>query len=133
MTIRKSMTDVAYTILKTSNEQKPFDILWKDISQELGFSEAQAHAKIAVLYTQLITDGRFITIGENIWDLRERTTFDKIHVDMNDVYGDDDEIDLYDEDAEDSDLYDDDEEEEEESEDEDDEEAKKEKEKREEY
>lgn len=128
MAIKKSMTDIAYTILKTSKEQKAFDFLWKGITQELGFSEEQARSKIAFLYTQLITDGRFITVGENIWDLRERTTFDKLHIDMNDVYGDDEEeIGIYDEDAEEGELY------EEEEEEEEDEEEKKEKEKQEEY
>ena len=33
-------------------------------------------------------DGRFVTLGENQWDLRSRHTFDKVHIDMRDVYSD---------------------------------------------
>ena len=68
--------------------------------------------------------GRFVTLGENTWDLRSRHTFDKVHIDMNDVYSDvdseseelivDDDMsdDEYDEERNnDSDSYDDDEEE----------------------
>ena len=33
-------------------------------------------------------DGRFITTGENRWDLRERHKFEDVHIDMNDIYAD---------------------------------------------
>ena len=33
-------------------------------------------------------DGRFVTLGENQWDLRSSHTFDKVHIDMKDVYSD---------------------------------------------
>ena len=42
-------------------------------------------------------DGRFVTLGENIWDLRSRHTFDKVHIDMKDVYSD---VETEDEDSE---------------------------------
>ena len=29
-----------------------------------------------------------LTLGENKWDLRSRHTFDKVHIDMKDVYSD---------------------------------------------
>ena len=36
-------------------------------------------------------DGRFITVGENNWDLRSRHTFSEVHIDMNDIYADEEE------------------------------------------
>ena len=33
-------------------------------------------------------DGSFVTLGENLWDLRSSHTFDKVHIDMKDVYSD---------------------------------------------
>ena len=33
----------------------------------------------------------FITVGENNWDLRSRHKFDEVHIDMNDIYTDEDE------------------------------------------
>ena len=38
----------------------------------------------------MMLDGRFVTLGENEWDLRSRHTFDKVHIDMKDVYNEDD-------------------------------------------
>ena len=42
-------------------------------------------------------DGRFVTLGENKWDLRSRHTFDKTHIDMKDVYS---EVEISDDDVE---------------------------------
>ena len=33
-------------------------------------------------------DGRFVNLGDNQWDLRTNQTYDKVHIDMNDVYSD---------------------------------------------
>ena len=65
-----------------------FNKLWQEVSQIQGFSEEEANAKIGKFYTNLSLDGRFITLGENTWDLRERYVFEKVHIDMNDVYRD---------------------------------------------
>ena len=45
----------------------------------------------------MMLDGRFVTLGENEWDLRSRHTFDKVHIDMKDVYSD---VDTVEDDAE---------------------------------
>ena len=42
-------------------------------------------------------DGRFVTLGENEWDLRVRHKFEKVHIDMSEVYSD---VETYDEDSE---------------------------------
>ena len=111
MSIKRSMTDVAFQLLETKNDQMSFDVLWKEICSELGFSQEQARTKIAIFYTQLIIDGRFVTLGENVWDLRKRCTFDKVHIDMNDVYVDDeDEAVVYDDEAEEGAVFEDEEE-----------------------
>ena len=39
-------------------------------------------------YTHLLLDGRFVTLCENMWDLRDRQPYDKIHIDLNAVYAD---------------------------------------------
>ena len=47
-----------------------------------------SYKDISFFYTNLTLDGRFVNVGENKWNLRERVTFDKIHVDMNEFYAD---------------------------------------------
>ena len=85
----KSNLDVAYELV--SNKRKPVDFskLWEEVSQIQGLSEEEAKSKASKFYTALSLDGRFITLGENTWDLRSRYTFDKVHIDMNEVYADD--------------------------------------------
>ena len=51
-------------------------------------SEEDAAKKAGQFFTNMMLDGRFVTLGENEWDLRERHTFDKVHIDMKDVYSD---------------------------------------------
>ena len=46
---------------------------------------------ISFFYTNLTLDGRFVNVGDNKWNLRERVTFDKVHIDMNEIYVDDEE------------------------------------------
>ena len=43
-------------------------------------------------------DGRFVTLGENQWDLRVRHKYESVHIDMSEVYSD---VETYDEDVED--------------------------------
>lgn len=88
---RKSMIQTAYDLMKKKKKPISFDRLWTETSQLLGLSEEEADEYIAEFYTELTLDGRIVTLGENVWDLRERNTFDKVHIDMNDVYAEDEE------------------------------------------
>ena len=60
----------------------------------------------SLFYTNITLDGRFITVGENRWDLRSRHKFDEVHIDMNDIYADDEE-DTSDDDGDDGLIEDD--------------------------
>ena len=64
----RSMVDVAYELMSKKKKAVNFYKLWQEVS-----------------------DGRFITVGENNWDLRSRHKFDEVHIDMNDIYTDEDE------------------------------------------
>ncbi len=81
--------DIAYNYLKEVNKaEASFNDIWKYVTKECGLSSEEAALRIGQFYTNLQLDGRFVTIGENVWDLRERQTFDKVHIDMRDVYND---------------------------------------------
>lgn len=99
----KSLLDLAYDCLSQSKEEVNFKDLWAYVVEQAGLSEEQAAKKISSFYTNLMLDGRFVNLGDNYWDLRSRHTFDKVHIDMKDVYSD--------EEAEDIDEEDEDEEE----------------------
>ena len=62
--LKRSMVEVGYELLEKS----------------------EADEYISDFYTNLSLDERFVLLEDNNWDLRERQSFDKVHIDMNDVY-----------------------------------------------
>lgn len=88
----KSKTDIAYEIVKSSKDSVYFHTLWEEVCKIAKLSSEEANEKISYFFTDLSLDGRFITLGDNVWDLRERHAFDKVHIDMNDIYSSDEVI-----------------------------------------
>ena len=127
--LKRSMTEVGYELLEKKQGAQKCAKLWSEVTEVLGLEEAEANEYISQFYTSLTLDERFVLLEDNTWDLRNRQSFAKVHIDMNDVYTEieeeekelkeDEEVeddDLIDEDDEDSkpSTKDDDEEEEEE-------------------
>ena len=124
--MEKSNLDVAFELVSRKKNPVVFSKLWEEVSQIQGLSEEEAKKRASKFYTALSLDGRFITLGDNTWDLRSRYTFDKVHIDMNEVYADDIEDDEkeVDENASEKELFgDDDDDEDSEDEDSEDEET----------
>ena len=84
----ESMVDVAFDILNENQRTMNFQELYHEITKKLELTDEESLAKIAQFYTNLSLDGRFVTLGNNEWDLRKNQTYDKVHIDMNDVYSD---------------------------------------------
>ena len=91
MDYSKSFVNTAYDIIVKNGSELPFATLWNNVCEELGLTQEDRVARVSYFYTQLTLDGRFVTLGENVWDLRIRHTFDKVHIDMNEVYSEDEE------------------------------------------
>ena len=84
----ESMVDVAYSYLKEVNKITKFAEVFDAVCERIGLSVEQKEELISTFYTNLSLDGRFVTLGDNEWDLRINQTYDKVHIDMNDVYSD---------------------------------------------
>ena len=84
----KSLIDYAYEFVSKHKTSVNFKDIWEYVKKEAGLSEEEANKKVGQFFTNMMLDGRFITLGENEWDLRERHVFDKVHIDMRDVYSD---------------------------------------------
>ena len=84
----KSLIEIAYEFVSKQKEPVNFAKIWEYVKKESGLSEEDANKKAGQFFTNMMLDGRFVTLGENEWDLRERHTFDKVHIDMKDVYSD---------------------------------------------
>lgn len=102
---QSSMVDVAFGLM---TKKKPVDFykLWQEVSEIKGFNQEDKDENESLFYTNITLDGRFITVGENRWDLRSRHKFDEVHIDMNDIYADDEE-DASEEDSDDGLIEDD--------------------------
>ena len=73
----RSMVDVAYELMSKKKKAVNFYKLWQEVSEVKGFDEEEKDEKESLFYTNITLDGRFITIGENNWDLRSRHKFDE--------------------------------------------------------
>ena len=93
----KSLLDHAYDYVSAQSQQSKFQDIWAYCVKEAGLSEEEAAAKVSRFYTNLMLDGRFVTLGENEWDLRIRHKFEKVHIDMSEVYSD---VETFDDDSE---------------------------------
>ena len=93
----KSLLDYAYDYVSAQSQQSKFEDIWAYCVKEAGLSKEEADKKVSRFYTNLMLDGRFVTLGENEWDLRVRHKFEKVHIDMSEVYSD---VETYDEDIE---------------------------------
>ncbi|MGI6378145.1 DNA-directed RNA polymerase subunit delta [bacterium] len=87
----KSMIQIAYEILKKKKKPLAFNKLWEEVCKAAKIEKSAIEELISSFYTDLTLDGRIVTLGENVWDLRERNTYDKVHIDMNEVYAIDEE------------------------------------------
>lgn len=87
-----SMVDVAYELMSKKKSAVNFYKLWEEVCQMKKFDDIQKDDKESLFYTNITLDGRFITVGENNWDLRSRHKFSDVHIDMNDIYADEEDI-----------------------------------------
>ena len=82
---QSSMVDVAFDLMKKKKKTSWF---WQEVSEIKGFNEEEKEENESLFYTNITLDGRMITVGENHWDLRSRHKFSEVHIDMNDIYND---------------------------------------------
>ena len=93
----KSLLDHAYDYVSGQNQPSKFQDIWAYCVKEAGLTPEEAAQKVSRFYTNLMLDGRFVTLGENQWALRVRHKHESVHIDMSEVYSD---VETYDEDSE---------------------------------
>jgi len=89
--LKRSMVEVGYELLEKKQGPQKFNKFWNEVSEVLGLDENDVESYISDFYTSLSLDERFVLLEDNTWDLRERQSFDKVHIDMNDIYSEIDE------------------------------------------
>lgn len=100
--VKQSNVDIAYDIVSANGSPITFADLWAKLCEVNNYTEQEATRKIGSFYTSLLLDGRFVNLGDNTWDLRSRYTFDKVTLDVNECYSEDDETEIDPEEIEES-------------------------------
>ncbi len=105
--LKRSMVEVGYELLTKKQGPQKFVKFWEEVSQVLGLDSDEANEYISNFYTNLTLDERFVLLEDNTWDLRSRQSFDKVHIDMNDVYSeiDEEEKELKEDEEEEEEVY----------------------------
>lgn len=85
------MVDIAFDLMKKKKKPVDFYKLWQEVSEIKGFTQEEKDENESLFYTNITLDGRLITTGENHWDLRSRHKFSEVHIDMNDIYSEEEE------------------------------------------
>ena len=93
----KSLLDHAFDYVSGQSQPSKFQDIWAYCVKEAGLTAEEAAQKVSRFYTNLMLDGRFVTLGENQWDLRVRHKYESVRIDMSEVYSD---VETYDEDSE---------------------------------
>ena len=84
--LKQAMVEVAYELLSKKQGPQKFVKFWNEVSDVLSMSDEEKEQSISKFYTKLTLDERFVLLEDNMWDLRERQSFEKVHIDMNDIY-----------------------------------------------
>lgn len=84
--LKRSMVEVGYELLEKKQGPQSFSKFWNEVSEVLGLDSDESQKYISDFYTNLSLDERFVLLENNYWDLRQRQSFDRVHIDMNDVY-----------------------------------------------
>lgn len=80
------MLESAFEAVNKAGDAMSFSEIYESVKKDLEMSEEEAASRIGEFYTGLTLDGRFVALTDNTWDLRVRHTYDKVHIDVNDVY-----------------------------------------------
>lgn len=81
-----TLIDESYNYLINSKEKKSFAEIWNHLCNDTDLisDEKKNDSRYkAKFYTALTLDARFVFLGENTWDLRDRQKFDAVKNIMN--------------------------------------------------
>ena len=73
-----SMIEVAHAILKDRGERMAFADIVNEMQKYLNKSDEEIRQRLPQFYTDINTDGRFISMGENVWALRTWFKFEAV-------------------------------------------------------
>lgn len=86
-----SMIEVARAILEDHGKRMAFADIVNAVQKFLGKSDEEIRQRLPQFYTDLNTEGEFISMGDNVWALRAWFPFDSVDEEVNHPEDEDDE------------------------------------------
>ena len=78
-----SMIEVARAILQDNGKRMAFADIVNAIQKYLGKSDEEIRDRLPQFYTDLNTDGEFISLGDNVWALRSWYPYESVDEEVN--------------------------------------------------
>ena len=85
-----SMIEVARAILQDSGKRMAFADIVNAVQNFLGKSDEEIRERLPQFYTDMNTDGEFISMGDNVWALRSWFPYESVDEEVNHPEDEDD-------------------------------------------
>lgn len=90
-----SMLEVAEMLIQRKIKPQKFDKIAKEVCEMMGLTDEEFQARVSQFYSDLTLSGKFVTVGEDKWDLKSRQKYDVANYDTYDIdFDDEDEVEI---------------------------------------
>ena len=89
-----SMLEVAELLIQRKIKPQKFEKIAKEVCEIMGLTDEEFQSKLPQFYTDLTLSGKFVTVGEDKWDLKSRQKYEVANYDTYDIDFDDEEIEV---------------------------------------
>ncbi len=75
MSNNKSLIEIAVELMKSKRGAKKLSEIIKEVATVKGYSTEDFEPKVGAFFADMVASGKFVYLGENVWDLKERQPF----------------------------------------------------------
>lgn len=87
-----SMLEVAEQLIQRKIKPQKFDKIAKEVCEIMGISDEEFEVSVAQFYSDLTLSGKFVTVGEDKWDLKSRQKYEVANYDSYDIEFDEEDL-----------------------------------------
>ena len=80
-----SMLEVAELLIQRKIKPQKFEKIAKEVCEIMGLTDEEFQSKLPQFYTDLTLSGKFVTVGEDKWDLKSRQKYEVANYDTYDI------------------------------------------------
>jgi len=80
-----SMLEVAEQLIQRKIKPQKFEKIAKEVCEIMGISDEEFEDSVAQFYSDLTLSGKFVTVGDDKWDLKSRQKYEVANYDSYDI------------------------------------------------